>query len=471
MKFQKASARNIALLKVKEAKGALRLVTEGVFTDDLSTPLIQLVAQNAEELAFVLGFSGRVAFASALPGVHQESTFHLLGTESKTVNVHGLTLEQSKGSEEELNPTETCDGSFLRTATAERAIVENIDPRSSGSKTNPVAARILLEEKFRHAPTNERSILKSKLRAISQAVAVEAWPAIENVLLPFEDIPAPKIDREVVSILGRLKSLLTQTSDSPQPPLSLTDAALFLEVYLSNFIEGSCVQIDEARCVLKGEAPCNGLAMLDVLKLKEVIAKDLKAPPVWRNQSDWMDWMKSAHQDFFAHREDKNPGGFKRMKNYAGSTTFTLPSLVEETLEKIFEMGQNLPEGWIRGCFLKAGFLMVHPFEDGNGRIGRLILNQCLTNVRERRFIVPNVLREDYLLGMAALSRGEVNTYVRMMNKVRELTHMASVDASLDKSIEVWRNMSAFEDSQNGRWGRLPEQKEASSHAHTFKVG
>lgn len=159
------------------------------------------------------------------------------------------------------------------------------------------------------------------------------------------------------------------------------------------------------------------------------------------------------------------------MKNYVGSTAFTIPSLVEETLEKIFEMGQKLPEGWIRGCFLKAGFLMVHPFEDGNGRIGWLILNQCLTNVRERRFIAPNVLREECLLGMAAFGRGEVNVCVRMMNKVRELTHMASVDASLDQSIEVWRNMGAFEGSQNGRWGRLPEQKEASPHAHTFKVG
>ena len=40
----------------------------------------------------------------------------------------------------------------------------------------------------------------------------------------------------------------------------------------------------------------------------------------------------------------------------------------------------------------------VHPFNDGNGRIARVMMNAELVRADQSRIIVPTVFREDYIL-------------------------------------------------------------------------
>lgn len=42
----------------------------------------------------------------------------------------------------------------------------------------------------------------------------------------------------------------------------------------------------------------------------------------------------------------------------------------------------------------------VHPFDDGNGRIARIMMNAELVNGGSSKIIIPTVYREDYMLAL-----------------------------------------------------------------------
>lgn len=76
----------------------------------------------------------------------------------------------------------------------------------------------------------------------------------------------------------------------------------------------------------------------------------------------------------------KNPGNFKRAQNYIGSSTeisYTPvpPSHTEEymaNLENYIHFDEK--KILIQSAIIHAQFEMIHPLEDGNGRIGRLLI-------------------------------------------------------------------------------------------------
>lgn len=46
----------------------------------------------------------------------------------------------------------------------------------------------------------------------------------------------------------------------------------------------------------------------------------------------------------------------------------------------------------------------IHPFEDGNGRIARVMMNAKLVNRNQCKIIIPTVYRDDYLLTLKRLT-------------------------------------------------------------------
>lgn len=78
--------------------------------------------------------------------------------------------------------------------------------------------------------------------------------------------------------------------------------------------------------------------------------------------------------------QNKNPGQFKNKQNYIGSNkeiTYT-PVKPELTLDYMDNLEQYIHADeldlLIQTAIIHAQFEMIHPFEDGNGRIGRLLI-------------------------------------------------------------------------------------------------
>lgn len=76
----------------------------------------------------------------------------------------------------------------------------------------------------------------------------------------------------------------------------------------------------------------------------------------------------------------KNPGEFKRQQNYIGnrqSITFTPlpPTLTNEYMSNLENyIHYDEIDILLQSALIHAQFEMIHPFEDGNGRIGRLLI-------------------------------------------------------------------------------------------------
>jgi len=77
-----------------------------------------------------------------------------------------------------------------------------------------------------------------------------------------------------------------------------------------------------------------------------------------------------------------NVGGWKTRPNEVGGTETTSPQNVERDMNKLHEWYHSLPEIVLESIIeYHYRFEKIHPFQDGNGRAGRLIMfRECLKN-------------------------------------------------------------------------------------------
>ncbi len=86
-------------------------------------------------------------------------------------------------------------------------------------------------------------------------------------------------------------------------------------------------------------------------------------------------------------------GEYKELPNEVGGTDITLPENVKEQIQKLlteYNLKKNVSIDDIIEFHVR--FERIHPFQDGNGRVGRLIiLKECLKNN-----IVPFIIDEKH---------------------------------------------------------------------------
>jgi len=87
-----------------------------------------------------------------------------------------------------------------------------------------------------------------------------------------------------------------------------------------------------------------------------------------------------------------NVGEWKKLPNEVGGKATTLPQNVETEMNKLNDWYNSLSETTFENIVeYHYHFEKIHPFQDGNGRVGRLIMfRQCLQNN-----IVPFIIDND----------------------------------------------------------------------------
>ena len=75
-------------------------------------------------------------------------------------------------------------------------------------------------------------------------------------------------------------------------------------------------------------------------------------------------------------------GDYKKMQNVVGGLKTTEPKNVEKDMKKLLEWYESLKQITINEIIeFHAKFEKIHPFQDGNGRVGRIIaFKECLKN-------------------------------------------------------------------------------------------
>ena len=96
-----------------------------------------------------------------------------------------------------------------------------------------------------------------------------------------------------------------------------------------------------------------------------------------------------------------NVGEYKSKKNFVGNITTTLPKNVAKDMKYLLDRYDKIPNKTLEDIIeFRVRFESIHPFQDGNGRVGRMIIfRECLYN-NIMPFYIEDRNKEFYIRGI-----------------------------------------------------------------------
>ena len=118
------------------------------------------------------------------------------------------------------------------------------------------------------------------------------------------------------------------------------------------------------------------------------------------------DFIKNTHKILKTNTSDRriswfNVGEYKSRKNMVGDLITTPPEKVKSTIEKLlneYNKKQTVSFDDILDFHVK--FERIHPFQDGNGRVGRIIMFKECLKYNIVPFIIEDNLKMYYYRGL-----------------------------------------------------------------------
>jgi len=232
-------------------------------------------------------------------------------------------------------------------------------------------------------------------------------------------------DAHRVSLFKSMAAYLRQCT-FPAHPYSYNSSGwrnlAFFESYFSNYIEGTEFEIDEAEDIIfQKKLVANRHAdSHDVLSVFDVVNDYQEMITTPGSPDELLHLMQQRHQLIMAERPEKRPGQFKEKNNKAGGTLFVEPKLLVGTLTQAFNEYLSLPEGLTRALYIQFLVSECHPFDDGNGRLSRIMMNAELSSADEFKVLIPTVHRDSYLNGLRQATRqGKFRTLAKVFYQLQ----------------------------------------------------
>ena len=429
--------------------GTLRKIAPKVYTTNMEDSPETIVARN---LFYILG----QLFPHAV--ISHRSAFELKQTEtgdifltynySRNVSLPGITvhlLEGPMGTEHDMPFIEN-----LFVSSNERRMLENLQKgRARNGSVSKCMPREVIEENLEKMlqVNGETGInaFRDKARDVAKELGMdgefEALNSIVSALLttkPSTILTSPKAvaranglpyDGERVKLFEllfkALKNDVFADIDEPNQTTAEFRNFAFFESYFSNYIEGTEFEIEEAwEIVETGKPmPARNADSHDVLGTFQIVASRREMRRTPQTAEELIEILQERHRVMMAARPDRDPGMFKMKNNHAGDTHFVDYTLVRGTLMKGFEYYQALESPFAKALFMLFMISEVPPFNDGNGRISRIMMNAELVHADQSKIIIPTVFREDYLNALRRLTRkGDPSVIVRAISRVRQFS-------------------------------------------------
>ena len=172
--------------------------------------------------------------------------------------------------------------------------------------------------------------------------------------------------------------------------------------YNSNHMEGSKLSEDQTRYIFETntigvETEKEAINVDDIIEttnhfdafryLLDVAETDLSEQVIKEFHRILKDGTSDSRKDWFA------VGDYKRKPNTVGERKTSAPKDVQRDIQKLLIDYENIEEKTMEDIVeFHYQFERIHPFQDGNGRVGRLILfKECLKNG-----ITPIIIEEQY---------------------------------------------------------------------------
>ena len=180
--------------------------------------------------------------------------------------------------------------------------------------------------------------------------------------------------------------------------------------YNSNSIEGSTITLDETASIYDTGTILTSSDKVIVLKDATETKNHFTLFKYMLDTLDEKlteDMIKRYHfilKEGTLTEEEKNwfnVGDYKSRKNFVGSITTSLPSEVSNDMKKLLNWYDEIEKKTVEDIIeFHVRFEHIHPFQDGNGRIGRMIMfRECLVN-NIMPFYIEDRNKEFYIRGL-----------------------------------------------------------------------
>jgi fido (protein-threonine AMPylation protein) len=410
-------------------RGELRRLTRGLYTRNLTDPPELVVRRNLWDVVAALYPGALIADRSARLGrPADDGSLFLVHDRASETQVAGLLLRPRSG-----HPPLEEDLPFpagLHMSSVPRALLENAAlSRGRHGRVPRTLTRPELEE-WLESLIDQRDeegfrALREQVRTLAPRLGLEDELAVLDPLMGAVlgtrrvRAASPRLrarqkgfpyDANRVDLFDVLFTALDVAAPIIRPVLD-PDAPRyrflpFFEAYFSNFIEGTEFAVEEARAIVFDGVipPARPEDAHDVIGTYRLVSDRTEMSRVPADGDELIALLKSRHRVLLEGRPEKHPGVFKTEANRVGNVRFIAPTLVEGTLRQGFNVYRRLTSPFARAVFQMFLISEVHPFDDGNGRIARVMMNAELVAASEQRIIVPQVYRNNYLMALRALT-------------------------------------------------------------------
>lgn len=274
---------------------------------------------------------------------------------------------------------------------------------------------------------------------------------------PLPPIPEIEMDGEIVKLLVDANKQLVKLDTASQ---LISNADLFISMYvrkealISSQIEGTQCTLDD---VLDPEVEANAnLDVSDVInyvKATQYALKRLERLPLCCRL------IREIHEVLMENvrAQDKTPGEFRHSQNWIGPANCSLkdaryiPPNVEDMQTAMSDLEKYINENvdydpLIRAALIHYQFETIHPFLDGNGRIGRLLI---LLYLMEQRLIEKPVIYISYFLKKNQIEYYDRISEVRRTGNFEQWIRffLEAVSKAASDSLEAIRQLSVLHDT------------------------
>lgn len=248
---------------------------------------------------------------------------------------------------------------------------------------------------------SERSIRNycAKGRIPGAFLTGKTWNIPEGAIKPNRESNKAFSDNQLLNILKEEKDMHLKGGIYHKTQIALT--------YNSNHIEGSTLTEDQTRLVFETNTICdaNGVKVDDIVetnnhfKCFDLIIDNAKKPLTEK-------FIKELHFILKVGTSDSlkswfNVGDYKQRPNEVAGKETCSPENVGKEMKKLISTYNSIENKTIEDIVeFHYNFENIHPFQDGNGRIGRLIMfKECLAN-NIVPFIIEDQMKMYYYRGL-----------------------------------------------------------------------
>lgn len=252
----------------------------------------------------------------------------------------------------------------------------------------------------------------------------------------------PKMDTRIARRIAQKKKKLE--SYRPLPAFTVQrlhqDFRVML-TYHSNAIEGNTLTLAETQMVLEYGITVNGHPLREYLEATNTASAFDSLTRLAREPITSTTILSLHH--LVMEKIDERAGELRSVQVYIRGANFTpppardVPLYVQHWVQWLRSDAAYQHEPVTRAAIAHHDFEAIHPFTDGNGRVGRLLLNLMLLQEGYPPAVVLREWRARYLHGLQAAHQGDYVPLIDLIGLAVEVGLDLYLEACVDSSAHL----------------------------------